>query len=89
MDEKTSMSKSKAKREARRKEVEKIQQKKRLTKISGIAVIAVILLAVLGVIGKQVYTMAIRTTPASDYSAGLSLDGTISFLFVLSHILQV
>ncbi len=77
MDEKTSMSKSKAKREARRKEVEKIQQKKRLTKISGIAVIAVILLAVLGVIGKQVYTMAIRTTPASDYSAGLSLDGTI------------
>lgn len=77
MDEKTSMSKSKAKREARRKEAAQIQQKKRLAKISGIAVVAVILLAILGVIGKQVYIMAIRTTPASNYSAGLSSDGKI------------
>lgn len=77
MDEKTSMSKSKAKREARRKEAAQIQQKKRLAKISGIAVVAVILLAILGVIGKQIYIMAIRTTPASDYSAGLSSDGKI------------
>lgn len=77
MDEKTGMSKSKAKREARRKEAAQIQQKKRLAKISGIAAAMVILLAILGVIGKQVYIMAIRTTPASDYSAGLSPDGTI------------
>lgn len=77
MDEKTGISKSRAKREARRKEAEKIQQKKRLVKISSIAAVAVILLAVSGMIGKQVYIMAIRTTPASDYSAGLSPDGTI------------
>lgn len=77
MDEKTNMSKSKAKREARRKEAEKIQQQKRLAKISGIAATAVILLAVLGVIGRQLYIMAIRTTPSSDYSAGLSSDGRI------------
>lgn len=78
MDEKTDISKSKAKREARRKEAEKIQKKKRLTKIGGIAVVAVILLAILGIIGKQIYIIAIRTTPASDYSAGLSSDGTIA-----------
>lgn len=77
MDEKTNISKSKAKREARRKEAEKMQQQKRRAKISGIAAAAVILLAVLGVIGRQLYIMAIRTTPASDYSAGLSPDGRI------------
>lgn len=77
MDEKTGMSKSKAKREARRKQAERMQHRKRLTRISGIAAVTVILLVILGIIGRQVYIMAIRTTPASDYSAGISPDGTI------------
>lgn len=77
MYEKTGMSKSKAKREARRKQAERMQHRKRLTRISGIAAVTVILLVILGIIGRQVYIMAIRTTPASDYSAGISPDGTI------------
>lgn len=83
MDEKTGMSKSKAKREARRKQAERMQHRKRLTRISGIAAVTVILLVILGIIGRQVYIMAIRTTPASDYSAGISPDGTIENVEVL------
>lgn len=77
MDEKTGMSKSKAKREARRKQAERMQHRKRLSRISGIAAVTVMILVVLGIIGRQVYIMVIRTTPASDYSAGISSDGTI------------
>lgn len=77
VDKKTNISKSKAKREARRKQVEKMQRQKRINKIAGIVVMAVVVLAVLSVAGRQLYIMAIRTTPDSDYGAGIASDGKI------------
>lgn len=86
MDEKTNISKSKAKREERRKQVEKMQRQKRINKMISVAAAAVIILAVLIVIGRQIYIMAIRTTPDSDYSAGIASDGKIENTEALSFL---
>lgn len=71
------MSKSKAKREARRKQVEQMQRQRRISRITGTVVAAIIVLVLAAVIGKQLYIMAIRTTPNENFSAGLTADGKI------------
>lgn len=83
-DSNISVSKSKAKREARREQNEKMRHQKLITKAAGIAVSVVIVLFFAWVIGRQVYLAAIRTTPNSDYSAGLNADGKIEDADVLS-----
>lgn len=77
MGEDTGVSKSKAKREARRKQVRKEKREANIARITGIAVAAVIVLGILLAVGRQLYIMAIRTTPSTDYSAGLTDDGRI------------
>ncbi len=71
------MSKSKAKREERRKEVQKAKRDARVTRTVGITAAAVVALLVLAIVGRQLYILAIRTTPGTDYSAGLTEDGRI------------
>lgn len=78
VDENTDVSKSKAKREARRKQVEKEKRQKLLSRTIGIIVSAVIIVALVAVVGRQLYILAIRTTPGTDYSAGLTEDGKIA-----------
>lgn len=73
----TNVSKSKAKRETRRKQVQKAKRNASIARIAGIALSAVILLGIVLAAGKQLYLMAIRTTPGTDYSAGLADDGRI------------
>lgn len=77
-DEQTNLSKSKAKREARRKQVRKAKRNANAAKIAGIAVVAVIVLGIVLSVGRQLYILAIRTTPSEDYSAGLTEDGRIA-----------
>lgn len=76
-DGQAGMSRSKAKREARRKQVQKAKREAHTARIAGIAVTAVIVLAIAAVVGRQLYIMAIRTAPGTDYSAGLTDDGRI------------
>ncbi|MDE6404540.1 MAG: FKBP-type peptidyl-prolyl cis-trans isomerase [Lachnospiraceae bacterium] len=71
------VSKSKAKREARRKQVRKEKREANAARITGIIVAVAIVLGLLLVVGRQLYIMAIRTTPGTDYSAGLMDDGRI------------
>lgn len=77
MDENTDVSKSKAKREARRKQVAREKRQKRVSGIIWTIVTAVIVLAIVAVVGRQLYILSIRTTPGTDYSAGLTEDGKI------------
>lgn len=77
VSEDTNVSKSKAKREARRKQVRREKREANAARITGIAVAAVIALGILLAVGRQLYIMAIRTTPGTDYSAGLTDDGRI------------
>lgn len=71
------ISKSKAKREERKKELAKTKRNRVLSRIISIA----ILVAIVGVIGffagKSIYLAIIRTTPSSDMSEGLTADGKI------------
>ncbi|MBD5491876.1 MAG: hypothetical protein HDR16_07120 [Lachnospiraceae bacterium] len=78
MDEQSNLSKSKAKREARRKQVQKAKRNANAAKITGIAVVAVIVLGIVLIVGRQLYVLSIRTTPSADYSAGLTEDGRIA-----------
>lgn len=84
VNENPNMSKSKAKREAQRKEAAKIKQQQMISKVVSSVILAVIGLLILFAVGKQIYILAIRTTPSSDYSAGLSADGKIENTNVLS-----
>lgn len=76
-DGNTNISKSKAKREARRKQVQKAKREAGIARAVGIVVTAVIVLGIASVVGIQIYRMAIRTTPGTDYSAGLTEEGRI------------
>ncbi|MDE6365904.1 MAG: FKBP-type peptidyl-prolyl cis-trans isomerase [Lachnospiraceae bacterium] len=71
------ISKSKAKREERKKEVAKDRRQKRISKIISIAVVAALAAVFVFAAGKMVYLSAMRTTSISDLSAGLSADGKI------------
>lgn len=77
-EEASEISKSKAKREERKKEVAKSRRQKRTVKIVGYTVAAAILLVIVFAIGKQIYLSAIRTTSSTDYSEGLTADGKIN-----------
>ncbi|MCH5257079.1 MAG: FKBP-type peptidyl-prolyl cis-trans isomerase [Lachnospiraceae bacterium] len=85
----TNMSKSKAKREAQRKQNEKMRRQRLISKITSTAIITVIVLLIAWAIGKQIYILAIRTKPISDYSAGLTADGKIEDTDVLSALTLV
>lgn len=71
------ISKSKAKREERKKEVAKDRRQKRISKILSIAAAAALAAVVIIAAGKMVYLSALRTTSISDPSAGLTADGKI------------
>lgn len=86
VNENSNMSKSKAKREAQRKEAAKIKQQQMISKVVSSVILAVIGLLILFAVGKQIYILAIRTTPSTDYSAGLSADGKIENTNVLSSL---
>lgn len=77
-EEASEISKSKAKREERKKEVAKSRRQKRTVKIVGYTIAAAILLVIVFAIGKQIYLSAIRTTSSTDYSEGLTADGKIN-----------
>ena len=72
------LSKSKAKRQERQKEVSRAKRHKLIGKIVGIVVAVVIIAAIVAAIGLQIYKVATRTTTSSDFSAGLNEDGTIA-----------
>lgn len=71
------ISKSKAKREERKKEVAKGRRHKRTVRITGIVIAAAIIAVIAFAAGKSIYLSIIRTTSNSDYSAGLTADGKI------------
>ena len=73
----TEMSKSKAKREERRKQVQKAKRDARAARIVGTAVALVVGVAIVAAVGRQLYILAMRTTPGTEYSAGLTADGRI------------
>lgn len=77
-EEASEISKSKAKREERKKEVAKSRRQKRTVKIVGYTIAVAILLVIVFAIGKQIYLSAIRTTSSADYSEGLTADGKIN-----------
>lgn len=80
------ISKSKAKRQERQKEVSRSKRHKLIGKIIGIILAVVVIGAIVAAIGLQIYKAAIRTTSSSDFSAGLNEDGTISNVDVNSAI---
>ena len=80
----TNISKSKSKREAQKKQNVKMRRQKLISKVVGTIISVAIVLLIAWLIGKQIYLMAIRTTPNSDYSAGLNTDGKIEDADVLS-----
>ncbi|MDE6913950.1 MAG: hypothetical protein K2P35_09675, partial [Lachnospiraceae bacterium] len=82
-NENTDISKSKAKREERRKEIAKDKRNRMISRIISIAILVVIAGVILFFAGKSIYLAAIRTTPNSDLSAGLTPDGKIDGVTVL------
>ena len=71
------MSKSKAKREARKREVAKSRRRRLIAKIIGIAAAVAVIAAVAFAAGGKLYLAVIRTSPNSDMSAGLTAEGRI------------
>lgn len=78
------MSKSKAKREERNKEVAKSRRKKRIGKICTIAVCVAIAAVVIYAAGINIYKSATRTKSGNDFSACLTADGKIEGIDVSS-----
>lgn len=77
VNENNGISKSKAKREQRRKEVARDKKKQLISRIITTAVICAIIAVFVFFAGKSIYLAAIRTTSSSDMSAGLTADGKI------------
>lgn len=75
--ENTDISKSKAKREERRKEVARDKKNCIISRIIGIVIVVAIVGVIVFFAGKSIYLAAIRTTSSSDMSAGLTADGKI------------
>lgn len=75
--ETSDISKSKAKREERRKEVARDRRQKRTIKIIAIAIAAVLIAIVVFAAGKSIFLAVIRTTSAENPSVGLTADGRI------------
>lgn len=85
-NETANISKSKAKREARRRQIEEERRRKRIAQISGIAAVAVIVLIIAAAVSRPIYLAVIRTTSSSDSNAGLTADGRIDGVDVLSFV---
>ena len=83
-NETANMSKSKAKREERRRQIEEEKRRKRIAQIVGIAVVAVIVLIIAAAVSRPIYLASIRTASSSDANAGLTADGRIDGVDVLS-----
>lgn len=73
----TDISKSKAKREERRKEVAKEKRNRMISRVVSFAILGFIAGVIIVFAGKNIYLMAIRTTASTDMSAGLTADGKI------------
>lgn len=73
----TDISKSKAKREERRKEVAKDKRNRMISRIISVSILVVIAGVIIFFAGKSIYLAAIRTAPSTDMSAGLTADGKI------------
>lgn len=73
----TDISKSKAKREERRKEVAKTKRNRIISRAISFAILGFIAGVIIVFVGKNIYLAAIRTTPSTDMSAGLTADGKI------------
>lgn len=71
------LSKSKAKREARQREIAKEKKNKLVRRITTVTIVTVFVAIFAAAIGFQIYKAAIRTASASDYSAGLTEAGLI------------
>ena len=71
------ISKSKAKREERRKEVARERRQKRTAKIITIAIATILIAIVAFAVGKSIFLAVIRTTSAENPSVGLTADGKI------------
>lgn len=76
-DTQENISKSKAKREQRKKEVQQHKRRSKLEKIVGITVAACVAVVIIACIGVNVYYKVTATVSSSDYSALLSDDGFI------------
>ncbi len=71
------ISKSKAKREERRKEVARERRQKRTAKIITVAIATILIAIVAFAVGKSIFLAVIRTTSAENPSVGLTADGKI------------
>lgn len=71
------ISKSKAKREQRQKEVARERRHKLTSKIIGTTVLVVVVGALAGAIGFNIYKIVTRTASSSEFSACLTEDGLI------------
>lgn len=76
-NETADISKSRAKREQRKKEVAREKRHRRTAKIIGAAVAAAIVIVFAAAVGQNVYLAAMRTAPDANFSAGLTADGKI------------
>lgn len=73
----SSISKSKAKREARAAEVKAAKAKKNFDAILGWVIGIALAAVVIAIIGMGIYTSATKTTASSDFSKGLTADGFV------------
>lgn len=76
-NENTDVSKSKAKREQRKKEVAKSRRQKLVSRAAGLLIAAALVIVIAAAAGKRIYLAAIRTTSDPNPSAGLAADGRI------------
>ena len=88
-NETANMSKSKAKREARRRQIEEERRRKRIAQICGIATVAVIVLIIAAAVSRPIYLAAIRTASSSNPNVGLTADGKIEGVDVSSLVTLV
>jgi trigger factor len=89
VDDKQDISKSKAKRNERKKALEKKKRNRIIARIIAIVIIVAIIGAIAFYVGKKIYLVAIRTTSNSNFSEGLNDDGTIADVDVTKYITLV
>lgn len=86
INETTELSKSKAKRAERQKELAKEKKQKIISKIISIVIAVAIIGVFVGAIGYNIYKSASITKSSSDFSAKLTEDGKISGVNVTSAV---
>lgn len=80
------ISKSKAKREERRKEIAKEKRNRMIFRAVSIAIVFSIIGVIAFFAGKGIYLNIIRTSPSSDMSEGLTADGKIEGVDAVSAV---